>query len=54
MKDKQYRISWRGPWDGPQRSLRVLTLRATSKEQAVALHGKLFPVLKKPKVEVIR
>lgn len=40
---RRYRISWVGPY-GPGQDVRVLTLRAQNKAQAVELLTRLFPV----------
>lgn len=39
----EYRITWKGPWDGPKWPPRILRLRARNKKHAVQLHDKLFP-----------
>lgn len=39
-----YRVAWRGPWDGPGRPERILQpLRAKNMKEAEKLHDKLFP-----------
>ena len=48
-----YRIRWKGPYDGPNARVRILTMQATDKEQAAELHDKLFPV-KERKIVLFR
>jgi hypothetical protein len=53
MKDRRYRVSWIGQYDGPLMGLRVLTMRAKNKVEAGRLHSVLFPS-KSRKIEWLR
>ena len=42
-----FRAKWNGPWDGPGRAVRILTLTADNKEHAERLLSVNFPAIRR-------